>query len=117
MSAVFRLISTFECYAEIKATRRLFRIDVLCSVTDSSVFRTRIWIQNTYNLYPTLLNSNPAGRDPHVSHSADELNTDITSVIVDDERYLSGIRCEGEQEALRYATQMIDRYARSLDSR
>jgi hypothetical protein len=116
MSELFRLMSTFEYSVQIKSTQRWFRIDVLASVSDSSVFRTRIWIENTYNLYPTLLNCDAAGRDLHLVHSADELNTAITSVIVDDPRCMSGVRCGGEQEALRYATRMIDRYAESLDS-
>lgn len=114
MSNLFRLISTYEYFVEIKSTKRSVRIEIFTSLDNDGMFKGRVWIQNIYNLYPSLLNSDKAGKDLHAVHSADELNVDISSTIVDDERYLFGIKCNGEKEILNYFEKRISDYARTV---
>jgi hypothetical protein len=102
MNNLFRLISTYELFFPPGSTERLVRIDVLQSVSDNKMYRARVWRQTTYNLYPTFLNTGNKGEDLRHTHSSDQLDTDITILIAESPDLLTGVRCESEQDFIKY---------------
>jgi hypothetical protein len=114
MINLFRLASTYEHFVVIKGAKKLVRIEIFSMVSSSNVLRCRVWIQNIYNLYPALLNSDKIGNDLHAVHSADELNMEISSIVVENEHYLNGTSCESEQEILDYLADRISHYVEAF---
>lgn len=106
---MFRLVSTYEYFVDIQGSRRLVRIEIFKSI-DDALFRTRVWLQNIYNLYPALINTDKAGNNLNLTHSADEVNIDISSLVVDNEEYIFGKPCLDERELIDYLVKMINRH-------
>lgn len=110
---LYRLISTYELLLTVGGAERPARIEVFQS-QDGSKYRARIWIQNTYNLYPTLMNTNNSGDDLHTMHSSDEINQEITSIILEDPGLVTGKEFNGEDQLISYIETRLKSFAQSL---
>jgi len=110
---LYKLISTYELLLELGSTERPVRIEIF-QLPDGKRFRARVWVQNTYNLYPTLININEKGDDLHAVHSSDDLNQEITSLILEDPELIRGKEFNSEDEVLRYVEERINSFAKSL---
>lgn len=109
------MTSVTEYFVDIRGAQKVVRVEIFRSKADQSIFRGRAWIQNIYNLYPALVNTDANGKDLRSVHSADELNVEISSLVVADETYLSGKRCDNEDEILNYFVDAIGRYVASAN--
>lgn len=89
---IFSLVKTYEFFLENSDDKRLIRIELFEAIDDGEVLRARVWIQNTYNIYPTFLNLGPQGEDLKLIHSSDQLNIDITLSVSDTPEWITGIR-------------------------
>ncbi|MFN8756754.1 MAG: hypothetical protein ACK5YB_14585 [Burkholderiales bacterium] len=105
---LFRLSGTYEAFVGSEGSQRLVRIEVLVSLKDHEIYRARVWVQSTYNLYPTFLNLGKDGADLKQVHSSDQLNAEITSLIADDPSWATGIACSSEQAFLDQVCRRIE---------
>lgn len=95
---IFRLVNSYEFYIDLAVDEKLIRIEIFEAADESLVFRTRVWYQNTYNLYPTFLNLGQNGEDLHRVYSSDYLNVDMTATIADSPEWLTGISFPSEKK-------------------
>jgi hypothetical protein len=107
---LFRLVSTYELFLPPGTTERLVRIEVLQSLSDNDVYRARVWLQTTYNIYPTFLNTGGKGEDLHNTHSSDQLNAEITTLIAESHDLLTGKRCTSEKDFADYVSSRVMQY-------
>lgn len=110
---LYKLISTYELLLELGSVEKPVRIEILQS-PDGKKFRTRVWAQNTYNLYPTLMNIDEKGNDLHKMHSSDDLNQEITSLVFEDPELITGKEFASEKEVLQYTEDRISSFVKSL---
>jgi len=108
---LYKLISTYEILLNFSSTERPVRIEIFQS-PDGKKFRTRVWVQNMYNLYPTLLNINEKGDDLHTLHSSDDLNQEITSLVLEDPELIKGKEFDSEDEVLCYIEDRVNSFAK-----
>lgn len=112
---LYKLISTYEILLDLEPTERPVRIEIFQSA-DGKRFRTRVWVKNMYNLYPSLMNINEKGDDLHAIHSSDDLNQEITSLILEDPELIRGKEFGSEDELLQYVVVRVNSFAKSLQS-
>jgi hypothetical protein len=62
------------------------------------MFRARVWIQNTYNLYPTFINTGTQGEDLKQTHSSDQICTEITLLVAEDSEWITGVKSKNAKE-------------------
>lgn len=98
---LYKLISTYEVFLNIDSQERPVRVEIFKTSNDNN-FRVRAWILNTYNLYPTFMNTDDKGDDLHKVHSSDDINQDITSLVFDDPGVIKGRRFKSESKVLEY---------------
>ena len=113
-SGLFKLISTYEIILHLNKTDRPDRFEVFRSLADDSIYRARVWVQNTYNLYPTSLNINDKGDDLHRMHSCDELAQEITLAIAGNPDFITGKKYTDEQAFVDYILSRIKSYENLL---
>lgn len=106
----FKQTSTYEVFLPVGGSSQLLRIEIFKSTTDANIFRARIWMQSTYNLYPTFMNIADDGSDLHRIHSSDQLNSEITSAVADDPSLMTGKRYDNEDQFLEYLTTLLRSY-------
>ncbi len=111
---LFKLTSTYEHFLPVGNNSQLVRIEIFRSAADLNIYRARIWIQNTYNLYPTFMNTSNEGGDLHCLHSSDQLNSDITSVVAEDPSLITGIQFENENQFLAYVNILLENYKKTI---
>lgn len=104
---LFKLVSTYELFLALGATERPVRIEVFQSISDNDIYRARVWLQTTYNLYPTFLNSGRKGEDLHNTHSCDQLNAEITTLIAESPDLLTGKRYRREKDFVDYVSSRV----------
>lgn len=107
VSDLFKLLSTYELPLRQGDIIRPVRIEIFRSIEDCALFKARIWLQNTYNLYPMVVNTGSKGEDLHRTHSCDDLNVDITSLIAEDSSLMTGKTYKNENEFLKYLESRI----------
>ena len=110
---LYRLISTYELLLNIGSAVRPVRIEVFKS-PDGDKYRAHIWMQNRYNLYPSLMNTNEKGDDLHTLHSSDEINQEITALVLDNPDFVSGKEFDSEDKFVRHIEMQIKSFAQSL---
>jgi len=109
---LFKLLSTYEYLHFYNDAEVPFRIETFRSIERHNIYRARVWVLNSYNLYPSLNNSGASGEDLHKVHSADQINQDITTLLADDTGILIGKHFENEEELLNYIKlQIIKHYS------
>lgn len=111
---LFKLVSTYEILLYLEQTDRPVRIEVFRSLSDCQMYRARVWVQNTYNLYPTLLNTGNRGEDTHTMHSCDLVNMEITLAIAEDPDFITGKHYKDEEDFVDYIKSRIVYYHDSL---
>lgn len=105
---MYKLISTYELFVSLSGADRLLRIEVFNSVENNTIFRARIWLQNTYNLYPTFMNLSEDGKNLQKFHSSDEMNMEITSLIANDPSFITGNEYGDEREFLDFVISLVN---------
>jgi len=110
---LYKLTSTYELLLSLGSVEKPVRIEIFQS-SDGKKFRAQVWAQNTYNLYPTLMNINEKGDDLHVMHSSDDLNQEITSLILEGPELIRGKELNSEDKVLQYIEERINFFAESL---
>ena len=108
----FKQTSTYEVFVPVGDSNQLLRVEIFKSNTDANIFRARIWVQSTYNLYPTFLNISDDGSDLHLIHSSDQLNSEITPAVANDPSLITGKRYDDEDQFLTYLTTLLTNYQR-----
>lgn len=106
----FKQASAYEVFLPGGDSSQLLRVEIFKSITDANIFRARIWVQSTYNLYPTFMNIADDGSDLHRVHSSDQVNSEITSVVADDPSLITGKRYDNEDQFLAYLTTLLTNY-------
>lgn len=96
----FRLDETYEFFVELAKATKLVRIEIFSAVEDPQTFRTRVWLQDIYNLYPTMLNLGKNGEDLRHFHSSEHLNVEISLSVVESPEWLTGIWSESRSRFL-----------------
>ncbi len=107
---LYKLLSTYEYSHAYNNVEVPIRIEVLKSVDKDGIYRARVWALNTYNLYPSQVNTGDTGEDLQQMHSADQVNQDITTLIADDVEILTGKSFKNEGEVLRYIQNKLTSY-------
>ena len=115
-SDFFRLVSTYELMLTLGSMDRPVRIEVFRSLSDTQLYRARVWAQNTYNLYPTFLNTGQKGEDLRKVHSSDQIDADITSVLAEEPDLLTGKHYRSEEEFLAYVKTRVADYQKLHES-
>jgi len=86
---------------------RPIRIEILQSLDNPNIFRPRVWVKNTYNVYPTTVNTGPKGEDLRSMHSSDDFNNDISNILAEDESFFVGKYYDNEDQVLQYAINRV----------
>lgn len=107
---LFKLKSTYELILSQGDESQLVRIEIFALIEDSNYFKARVWFKNTYNLYPMVVNTGPNGEDLHRIHSSDDINTEITSMIAEEESFMLGKHYENEEEFLNYISNRVKEF-------
>ena len=108
-----KLTSTYEFMFDSGVGDRPVRIEIFKSTDEADVYRARVWMINTYNLYPALLNTAANGKDLHQVHSADQINMDITNLIAEQPDILFGKQYPSEEEFLEYVKTRVVEFLQS----
>jgi len=111
----FQLTSTHEFFLEFESDEKLVRVEIFSATNERNIFRTRVWLQNTYNLYPTFLNVGPKGEDLKLIHSCDQLNTDITVLIAASPDWITGVFCAAESDFLVMVASKVEQHFQNLE--
>jgi len=117
MNEYFLLQSTYDIVLEFSTNIRSVRIEILRSTENPKKFRTRVWDQNTYNLYPTFANMPKEGGITNKMMSCDEINREITTLLSaedDPSDLIFGKEWESEEELLLHLKGLIQKYHASL---
>ena len=115
MSNIFKLSNTYEMLLKFKDTSRPVRIEIFCGIENPNLFRARVWDQNTYNLYPTMLNIDEEGGLKNKMYSCDEINREITLTIADEATLISGKEYSSEEVFLNYVQSLVMNYQAMLN--
>ncbi len=113
---LWKLVATYELLLELGQTRRPVRVEVFKSNNGGSRFRARLWVQGTYNLYPTFLNMGPQGQDLRHVHSSEELNQEITSLVVENPAFMEGIEFESEGAFVEALQGLVAKYQKAINA-
>lgn len=92
---IFRLSEVYEFYVDSVEYTKLVRIEIFKSTDASCALRTRVWLQNTYNLYPTFINCEENYHNK--IYSSDQINQDITISIAASPDWLTGVEIYDEK--------------------
>ena len=111
----FKLKSTYELMVELNGVVRPVRIEIFELISKDNFFRVRAWVQSVYNLYPAFLNTDNQGNDLHSIHSSDSLNLEITDLIADDPRLITGDLYDDEYELLKHIKGRISDYQKIIN--
>jgi hypothetical protein len=109
---IYRLVSVYEVLLRISKIDRPVRLEIFRSLIDLENYRARIFVQNTYNLYPTFINIGEHGEDLHVVHSADHIDMDITSLVAEVPGLMTGINFPSEDVFLEYVLDLLAKYSK-----
>jgi hypothetical protein len=107
MGKIFKLKSVFEYQFDSNGRQRSARIEVFQSLREPRLLRGRVWLQDFYNLYPSIANTSAEGVDQRRIHSADEVSVEISTFLTSDDRYLTANELL-EDELLNYFVAQID---------
>jgi len=113
---LWKLVATYELLLELGPIHRPVRIEVFKSNNGSSRFRARLWVQGTYNLYPTFLNMGPQGQDLHKIHSSEEMNQEITSLVVENPAFIEGIEFQSEVAFVEALQGLVTKYQKTINA-
>lgn len=104
---LFKLISTYEQIVTLNTVDYPVRMEIFKSLDDRSFYRARVWVQNTYNLYPAFINSGKNGEDLHKVHSSDQVDMEITTLIADDPTLITGKHYTNESDIVDYVKSRV----------
>lgn len=104
---LFKLLSVYEITVLDQNIGRPVRIEILQSSENASIYRPRVWVKNTYNVYPMTVNTGSKGEDLHQMHSSDDLNNDISLLIAEDETFYRGKSFDNEEQVLEYTLKRV----------
>jgi hypothetical protein len=91
---MYKQMSVYELFVEENSVSVICRLELFESVSDSSLRRARVWIQNFYNMYPTFINTDANGDDLHRTHSSDLLLQEITNLLPIDQSVITGTQAD-----------------------
>jgi len=114
MKTLFELISTYEMLLEFQGALKPIRIEIFRDAEIKSLFRARVWEQNTYNLYPTMENIRPDGGINNTLASCDEVNREITSFLAEDPTLVTGKEYSSESDFRKHLQSLVTVYHESL---
>ena len=106
---LFSLIDTLE--VRVDKSQQIIRIEILKS---TNIYRTRIWLSEVYNLYPSTLNSDSVGNCLANIHSADTLNRDVTTIVLTSQSQLDGEASESKEEYIKKLLPLVTVFINSL---
>ena len=109
---MFRLISTYEMLGSTfkRKVGGSLRMEIFKSQDNQSLYRARIWLQGTYNLYPSELNRDGKGGDLHRTHSEDTIDTEMTTIISNDYTLVTGKYYKSESDFVNYIKSLIEAF-------
>ena len=95
---VFKLIETYESSIDVDGWLKFLRIELFESTKTLLLLRARVWLSESYNLYPSAFNTNSAGNNTKEMHSAEILSRDITVILPFGEVLLEGKVYQSKQK-------------------
>ena len=113
--SIFRLIDIYEISEYVDERLHIFRIEIFESIKQPLLYRSRVWLSTTYNVYPSQFNTNINGEDLHTLHSADCINTDITFNMHCADDLVNGNTYKSKEEFLRLVMGEVEKYIRVLN--
>ena len=99
---LFKLLSVYEITVKDQNIGRPVRIEIFQSSENINLYRPRVWVKKTYNVYPAAVNTGSKGEDLHRMHSSDDFNNDISLLIAEDDTFYSGKLYDNEEDVLEY---------------
>jgi len=112
---IFRLLASYEFFVGSSKEENLIRVEIFEAIGEAQIFRTRVWLQNLYNLYPTMLNFGRNAGDLHRFHSSEHLNAEITLSIADSPDWITGISFLSEAKFLEAIQASVLVFFKKLD--
>ena len=94
---------------------RPVRMEIFKALEDEPLYRARIWMQNTYNLYPTFMNTDDNGDDLHNVHSSDQIDMEITTLIAEDPELITGKYYASESDFVDYVKSRVVFYIQMIE--
>lgn len=112
---LFKLVSTYEVMVTLSTIECPVRMEIFKTLEGESLYRARIWVQNTYNLYPTFMNTDGNGEDLHNVHSSDQIDMEITTLIAEDTELITGKYYASESDFLDYVKSRVVFYIQMVE--
>jgi len=114
---LFKLVSTYEIMVTLSTIERPVRMEIFKSLEDEPLYRARIWVQNTYNLYPASMNTDDNGEDWHNVHSSDQIDMEITTLIAEYPELITGKHYANENDFVDYVKSRVAFYIQMIEHR
>lgn len=92
---IFRLSETYEFYIDPVEYSKLVRIEIFKSTDVPCTLRGRVWLQSTYNLYPTFINLEKNSHNQ--VFSSDQINQEITLSVATSPDWVTGVETDDEK--------------------
>lgn len=93
---------------------KVARIEVFEAINEPLLFRGRVWLSNTYNIYPSQLNTGDNGEDLHKMYSADVINSEITYHLLSASELIEGKRFISKDDFLNGILLQIEDYLSAI---
>ena len=111
---IYRLIDTLDVSFNAGGWLRNVRIEVLESINNPLTFRGKILLDNTFNIYPSQLNTDDDGNDLHKIHSAENIATDISSNLPIASFLIEGHKKTSKEEFIKEILPVVEEYLKGI---
>lgn len=111
----FRLASTYELVDRRPGLWKIFRIEIFRELLEENTFRARVWMQNSYNMYPASVNTGKNGEDLRKVHSCDQIDSEITLDIAEDPSLITGRGYNSEKEFRDYVVARVWAFVKDME--
>lgn len=78
---IFKLVEVYELLVGFDDNLKFVRVELFESTSTSCWIRARVWLNETYNMYQSELNTDGEGKNLHRLYSSDVVNRDITTIL------------------------------------
>lgn len=95
-SNYYSLVEVQEVSFNIDGWLKFIRIEIFVAIAEPALFRGKVWLSESYNLYPSNLNTNLDGGNLQSLHSEDVVNRDITAILSCGQSLLEGKKYESK---------------------
>lgn len=95
---IFKLVDVYESTIDENDWLKFLRVEILESTKTPLLLRARVWLSESYNLYPSAFNTDNAGKNTQMTHSVEILSRDITVILPFGGELIKGKIYQSKQE-------------------